>query len=224
MRFWWQIQNCNFSSLGTHNCHCAVSRLKHFHFSVLNHLKQGSDRIDSFWFTWPNHFIFDSDSFWCKRIAIIYFEIWFSILIRFDLQFILIFIYCDFRFELILFILIRFDFDLSGFMIHLRIKIKSNKKSKIGESWFTHLRIINRFDFESKANQSESRIKLRRALTWTPKKGNSRTTGSGWTSLKVGGIKPGFVVISSFELISQWLQQDPTDKVNDRKHIIDSTN
>ena len=43
-------------------------------------------------------------------------------------------------------------------------KIKSNQKSKVGESWFTHLRIIFWFDFESKANQSELRIKLIRAL------------------------------------------------------------
>ena len=50
-------------------------------------------------------------------------------------------------------------------------KIKSNQKSKVGKSWFTHSRIIGWFDFESKANQSESRIKLVRALVrglnWT---------------------------------------------------------
>ena len=70
-------------------------------------------------------------------------------------------------------------------MIHLRIenqvesKIKSNQKSnwiknqidqksKVDESWFTNLRIIGYFDFESKANQSESRIKLVRALILDP--------------------------------------------------------
>ena len=80
------------------------------------------------------------------------------ILIHFDSQFILIFIQFDLRFKLILFILIRFDFDSSRItihpriMIHLRIKIKSNQKSKKGESWFTHFRIIGWFVFESKAN------------------------------------------------------------------------
>ena len=39
-------------------------------------------------------------------------------------------------------------------------KIKSNQKSKVGESWFALCRIIDWFDFESKVNQSESRIKL----------------------------------------------------------------
>ena len=91
-----------------------------------------------FWFTLANHFIFDS-------------------------QFILITIHFDLRFELILFILIRFNFDSTPIMIHLRIKIKSNKKSQEGESWFTYLWIIAWFDFESKANQSESRFQLIRA-------------------------------------------------------------
>ena len=59
-------------------------------------------------------------------------------------------------------ILIRFDFDSSRTMTHLRIKIKSNEKSQEGESWFTHLRIIGWFNFESKANQTESRINLAR--------------------------------------------------------------
>ena len=40
-------------------------------------------------------------------------------------------------------------------------------KSKVGESWFTYCRIIGCFDFESKANQSESRIKLVLALVFT---------------------------------------------------------
>ena len=65
-----------------------------------------------------------------------------------------IFIYFDLRFKLILFILIRFDFYSSRIWIHLRIKIKTNQKSKVGETWFTHLRIIIWFDFESKANQA----------------------------------------------------------------------
>ena len=66
--------------------------------------------------------------------------------------------------------LIRLDFDSSQItihpriMIHLRIKIETIQKSKVGESWFTHLRIIGWFHFEQKANQSESRIKLVRAL------------------------------------------------------------
>ena len=63
------------------------------------------------------------------------------------------------------FILIRFDFDSSLITIHPRIKIKTNQKSKVGESWFTHLQIIGRFNFESKSNQSESRITLVRPLT-----------------------------------------------------------
>ena len=72
---------------------------------------------------------------------------------------------------MILFILIRFDFDYLGITVHpqiifhLRIKIKSNQKSKVGESIFTHFRIIGWFDFESKANQTVSRIELVRALT-----------------------------------------------------------
>ena len=94
----------------------------------------------------------------------------FLILIDFDFKFIWNIIYVDLRFNLISFILIWFDFDSSRITIHprimtiLRIKIKSNQKSKVGESWFTHFRIIGWFDFESKANQSESRIKLIRAL------------------------------------------------------------
>ena len=92
-----------------------------------------------FLFTWANHFIFVSDS------------LWFAIQIDF----------------------IHFDsawFDSSlitlhpRIMIHVRIKIKSNQKSKVGESWLTHLRIMGWFDFGSKANQSESQIKLVWAL------------------------------------------------------------
>ena len=118
---------------------------------------QGSDRIDSFWFAEVNQksqitfdsrdesksfFIIDSDSFW----------------FTFEAN------------ELQWFILNHFDFDSTRItiqpriMIHLRIKIKSNQKSKVGEMWFTHLRIIGWFDFEWKANHSESQIKLVRAL------------------------------------------------------------
>ena len=82
----------------------------------------------------------------------------------------MIFIHFDFRFNLTL---IRFDFDSSQITIHsrimshMRIKNQIEKKSKVGESWFTHLRIIGCFDFESKANHIESRIKLVRALPFT---------------------------------------------------------
>ena len=62
------------------------------------------------------------------------------------------------------FILIWFDFDSSRIMIHLRIKNQTESKSKVGESWFAHCRIIGWFNFESKANKSESWIKLVRAL------------------------------------------------------------
>ena len=55
-----------------------------------------------------------------------------------------------------LFILIRLDFDSSRIMIHLRIKVKSNLKSKVAGSWFIHLRMIGWFDFESKANHESS--------------------------------------------------------------------
>ena len=77
-------------------------------------------------------------------------------MIHFDSQFILILIRSDFYSP-------RITIHLR-IMIHLRIKIKSKKKSKVVESWFTHLRIIGWFDFASKANQSESRIKLVWAL------------------------------------------------------------
>ena len=50
-------------------------------------------------------------------------------------------------------------------------KIKSNQKSKVGESWFTHCRIIGWFDFESKwiANQACPTCKcpyLELHITW----------------------------------------------------------
>ena len=131
-------------------------------------LTQGSDQIDSFLFA---NFRFvevnqkSQKRFWFARwMKIFFFDsrgriILFLFLIDFDS-----------RFKLIVFILIRLDFNSSQItphpriMIHLRIKIKSNQKSKVGESWLTHLRIIGWFDFGSKANQSESRIKLVRAL------------------------------------------------------------
>ena len=43
-------------------------------------------------------------------------------------------------------------------------KIELNHKSKVGESRFTHLLMIGWFYFELKANQSESKITLVRAL------------------------------------------------------------
>ena len=104
--------------------------------------QQGSDRIDSFWFA----------NFWFAEVNQ-----------KSQKDF-------DSRFNLILFTLLRSDFDSSRIMIHswilvhLLIKIKSNQKLKVGGSWFNHLRVIGLFDFESKPNQSESRIKLVQAL------------------------------------------------------------
>ena len=83
---------------------------------------------ESFYF-W---FWFISIHFRSERIA----------LIHFDSQFISIFIHFDLRFNLILFILIQFDFDLSPIRLTC-------------ESWFTCKSKIN-----SISNQSESRIKL----------------------------------------------------------------
>ena len=137
-------------------------------FWILNiNCYQGSDRIDSFWFAEVHKKILI-----CEVNQNLFFYFWFTWANHFIFWFwfIVIFIHFDLRFKVILFILIRFDFDSSRItthpriMIHLRIKIKSNQKSKVGESWFTHLRIIGWFDFESKANQSESRIKLVWAL------------------------------------------------------------
>ena len=122
-----------------------------------------------FWFISVNHFIFDSlskrtnrnDSFWFTLICHI-FSIWFwywFILIHNSFWFLFILICDSNRFYSFWFVLI-----FPRIMIHLRIKIKTNQKSNVGESRFTHLRIIGWFDFESKANQSESRIMLVRAL------------------------------------------------------------
>ena len=68
-----------------------------------------------FWFSSSNNFILDSDSL----------SKWTNALIHFDSQFISIFIHFDVRFNLILLILIRFDFDSSRIMIHRRIKNQS---------------------------------------------------------------------------------------------------
>ena len=84
------------------------------------------------WFTWANHFIFDSDSFWFT----IHFDLWFN---------------------LILFNLIRFDFDssritiYSRIMIHLRIRNQTESKIKgrwivihsIAKHWLIWFRIKN---------------------------------------------------------------------------------
>ena len=117
--------------------------------------------------------------FWFARWIEIFFflicnSIWqiilFLILIYFDSQLIWIFIHFDLRFNFILFILIRFDFDRreSRFKpeswFTCESKFKSNQKSKVGESWFTYCRIIGWFDIKLNANQSESRIKLLWAL------------------------------------------------------------
>ena len=113
---------------------------------------QGSNRIVSFWFAkfWfakvnqKSRKGFDSrdesKSFFYSRERIILF---------------LISDHFDLRFKLFFFIVIWFDFHTSQLgihpriMSHLRIKIKSNKKSKVGESWFTRLRIIIWFDLKS---------------------------------------------------------------------------
>ena len=80
-------------------------------------LYQGSDQIDSFWF--PNSI---------KKA-----------LIHFDSTLISSFIHFDLRFNLILFILIRFDFDKSRIKIHPRIvihlRIKNQIESKIIGRW-----------------------------------------------------------------------------------------
>ena len=81
-----------------------------------------------------------------------------KILIHFDSQFISIFI-CD--------SIWFYSFWFGLILIRRESKIKSDQKSKVGEAWFTNCRIIGCFDFESKANQSESRIKLVRALVFT---------------------------------------------------------
>ena len=55
------------------------------------------------------------------------------------------------------------QFDFINFD-SVRFWYVANQKLKVGEAWFTHCRIIGCFDFEYKANQSESRIKLVWAL------------------------------------------------------------
>ena len=70
--------------------------------------KQGSDRIDSFWFAEMNQK--SQKDFDSRGVSKSFF---------FDT--ILIFIHFDMRFNLILFILIRFDFDSSPITIHLQI-------------------------------------------------------------------------------------------------------
>ena len=150
---------------------------------MYNSFKQSSDQIDSFWFanfdspkwmkiqkmilirekyqnlsllsfTWANHFIFYSDSFWFS-------------LIHDSFEFLIILICDSIRFYSFSFGLVKIRRE-SRFKreswFTCESKIKSNHKSNVGESWFTHLRIIGWFDCESKANQSETRIKLVRAL------------------------------------------------------------
>ena len=90
-----------------------------------------------FWFTSANHFIFDALSKRTNRID----SFWFG----------LILICCESRFT-----------HESWFICESKLKL--NQKSKVGEWWITLCRIIGWFDFESKANESESRIKLVRAL------------------------------------------------------------
>ena len=114
---------------------------------------QGSDRIDSFWFA--NFWFAEVNQklqiyFICDSLGRI---ILFLILIHFDSQCNLIFIHFDLRFNLILYILISdsilFYSFWFGFILFRResrftreSKIKSNQKSKVGESWFTHFRIM----------------------------------------------------------------------------------
>ena len=93
-------------------------------------------------------------------------SIFFGLRIHFGESFYSWFWFILIHFESQYFILIRFVFDSSPItihpriMIHLRIKIKLNQKSKVGQSWFTHLRIIGWFDFDSK------RIKVNRGSSW----------------------------------------------------------
>ena len=101
-------------------------------------IREGFD-FGSFWFTFGAND--RNDSFW-------FLFIWFAIQID------------SIHFD-------SFYFNSSRITIHPRIKSRSNQKSQEVESWFTHLRIIGWFDFESKANHSESRIKLVRALVLT---------------------------------------------------------
>ena len=105
---------------------------------------------------------------------------WFNlilILIHFDSQFLgyLFILICDsiwFYSYWFGFILIRRQSRFTrGSWFISESKIKSNQKSKVGESWFTHCRIIGWFDFESKwiANQACPTCKcpyLELHITW----------------------------------------------------------
>ena len=109
------------------------ARTESIHFGSRKRIKKANQNLlFDLWFTWENHFIFDSDSFWFGLT-----------LIRRKSRF------------------------TRESKFTCESKIKSNQKSLIGESWFTHCRIIGWFDFESKVNQSESGIKLVRALPRT---------------------------------------------------------
>ena len=154
--FYWYLENHLVS----------IFPRKNYNSSLHSHcnweLWQGSNRIDLFWFAkiWFAKVNKKSQKDLDSRGESKYFTYeanesqWF-ILIHFDFDFYSFWFAIEIDF---------IHFDSVWFMIHLRIIIKSNLKSKIGESWFTHLRIIFWFDFESKANQSESRIKLVRPL------------------------------------------------------------
>ena len=93
-----------------------------------------------FWFTWENHFIFDSDSFWFT-IYFDFYSFWFEIQIDF----------------------IHFDsvwFWFVANQIHLRIKFKSNQKSKVNRD-----SLICESLFDSISNQK--RTKVNRESSWS---------------------------------------------------------
>ena len=133
---------------------------------------QDMARTESIHFDSPN-WVKNKKRFWLARWIKIcfwfvihfresfYFWFWF-ILIHFDSQFIWLF---SFWFA------IHFAFDSLRITNHPRLminlRIKNQVESKIKGRWIVIHSLLNLgwFDFESKANQSESRIKLVRALT-----------------------------------------------------------
>ena len=88
----------------------------------------------SFWFTWTNNFLFwfilICDSIW-------FYSLWFGLIL----------------------ILHESRFTRESWFTY-ESKIKSNQKSKVGESWFTHFRMIGWFDFQK-------RIKANRESSWS---------------------------------------------------------
>ena len=98
-----------------------------------------------------------------------------SILIHYDLLFIWIFIHFDLRFNLILLILIRFDFDSSRITIHPRIKSRIKSWWIVIQSFTNHWLTQFRIKSESKwiANKAGPRpasiqqwVEDLRSYTW----------------------------------------------------------